>query len=687
MRRVLYPLCMCQVKNGKVDTQGFDKRLGFHKRLGAGSPHPQIPGIIHAVTSSQSIHEQPEDIRADTEPDVQTVSQEKQPERRKRGVGVPRPRGAPTFRPRMRFFRAVTFFLRVVIHLAIWDILLARSLFFRWYVRQTMTARWVRMARRFRKLAVELGGMQIKFGQFLSSRADVIPDEVRHELAGLQDEVPAAPASHVLDLIMREHGQPPDQLFQCFDQEAVAAASLGQVHFATLHDGRDVAVKVQRPHIEAIIEVDLSALEWVLRLIKDVSVVRRRADVMALFGEFARVLRQELNYVQEARNAEIFRTNLGNLPGVYVPMPVKELTTLRVLVMERISGIKVNDKAALRQAGINFHDLAERLNQSYLKQFFLDGFFHADPHPGNLFVRIEREMAHPVSPSSAPFTNTNGVDPSETDTELPPFTVGTPFTLIFIDFGMVGVLPPQTIEAVRNGLLGLATSDAERIVDVFYNLKMFLPNVDRRPIVQAVQILLRHVYNLNIRDLTNIDVESVFDEVRDLVYDLPFQLPQDMLYLGRALGMVTGLIMDLDPDMNLFDSMRPFAGKLLDQERQNGNLFERIQQEVREMGQILLTLPRQMDTYYRAANRGDLQTRTDFGRVERMLRRVEQSTDRLTGGVIATGLFLGGVQLRIRGMEKEASGAWMAAAAAILWTVRPRGRGNGGAPPFIKRDG
>ncbi|NJN67560.1 MAG: AarF/ABC1/UbiB kinase family protein [Chloroflexaceae bacterium] len=611
-----------------------------------------------------------------------------EPSKRKPGnqpAAVPPPRGAPTFRPRVRFLRAVTFFLSVVLHLSFWDIVLSRSLLFRWYVRQTMTARWVKLARRFRKVAVEQGGMQIKFGQFLSSRADVIPDEVRHELAGLQDEVPAAPASHVLDLIMREHGKPPDQLFRCFDHEAVAAASLGQVHFATLHDGRIVAVKVQRPHIEAIIEVDLSALEWVLRLIKDFSVVRRRADVMALFGEFARVLRQELNYVQEARNAEIFRANLGTIPGVYVPMPIKELTTMRVLVMERIGGIKINDKAALLQAGVNFHDLAERLNQTYLKQFFLDGFFHADPHPGNLFVRIEPEMPRPLSASSASTsTATNGVAPP--GVEPPPFTTGTPFTLIFIDFGMVGMLPPQTIEAVRSGLLGLATNDAERIVDVFYHLKMFLPNVDRRPIIRAVQILLRHIYNLNIRDLTNIDVETIFDEVRDLVYDLPFQLPQDMLYLGRALGMVTGLIMDLDPDMNLFDSMRPFAGKLLDEERQNGSLIERIQQEIREMGQILLTLPRQMDTYYRAANRGDLQTRTDFGRVERMLRRVEQSTDRLTGGVIATGLFLGGVQLRLRGMQKEASGAWVAAAATILWTIRPRGRGNGGAPPFIKRD-
>ncbi len=574
----------------------------------------------------------------------------------------------PTFRPRIRFLRGLFFFLGVVAQTYVWDIFLARFRLTRWYVRRTAMQRWVFVARSFRRLAVDMGGMQIKFGQFLSSRADIIPDEIRFELAGLQDEVPPAPVSHVLKLIEEDFGRPIHKVFRHFDQECVAAASLGQVHFATLHDGTQVAVKVQRPHIEEIIAVDLSAVEWVLRLIKDYSAVKKRADVMALHEEFARVLRRELDYIQEANNAERFRENFEGVQGIYVPYPIKEATTRRVLVMERISGIKITDREALKEAGIDSHELADRLNQTYLKQLFIDGFFHADPHPGNLFVHID-----PEAPSKPPVVmeadtlrtmswTTNGRESNG----------GTPFTLIFVDFGMVSELPPTTMETVRSGILGLATNNAERIVDALYELKMFRSGADRRPIVQAIQVMLRHSYDRSVQEINNLDVEEIFEETRDLVYDLPFQIPQDLLYLGRAISMVSGLATEIDPQINLFESLRPFARKMLDNEREDGNWFQAIQKEAQELGQILLTLPRQMDAYYKAANRGEIRTRVEFGRIERMVRRVEHSTDRLAGGIVASGLFLGGVQLRLKGHDKDASRAWVAAALALLWSLRHR---------------
>lgn len=584
---------------------------------------------------------------------------------------VPRPSIAPMFRPRERFMRVSAFFLGVVIHVYFWDIFLSRFGLLRWYVRRTAMKRWVNIARRFRMLAIELGGMQIKLGQYISSRADIVPDPVRHELAGLQDEVPPAPASHVLEVIIEELGRPPSELFIHFESEAVAAASLGQVHYGTLHNGREVAIKVQRPYIEELIEVDLSAVSWIVRLIKNYPPIRRRADLEALVEEFARVLRQELDYVQEARNAEIFRANFATVAGIYTPQPISEMTTRRVLVMERISGIKISDLRTLEAEGIDRHELADRLNNAYLKQFFLDGFFHADPHPGNLFVRPEPDL--PLA------TYTNGHTPPEdlgmfSSNGATPST-GAPFTLIFVDFGMVGRLPPQTMEVVRDGVVGLATNDAERIVDAFDKLDMILPGADRRPIVQAIQVLLRYSYNRSIRELSNMDVEAIFDETHDIIYDLPFQVPQDLLYLGRAMGMVGGLATEIDPDINLFESLRPFARKMLELERKQGDWSSRMQKELRDLGQILLALPRQMDAYYKAANRGELQTRSDLSRLERGMRRVERSNERLTGGVVGVGLFLGGVQLRTRGMEKEANRAWMAAAAAFLWSFWPRNDG------------
>jgi predicted unusual protein kinase regulating ubiquinone biosynthesis (AarF/ABC1/UbiB family) len=594
------------------------------------------------------------------------------------------PGTTPAFRPRARFVRAFTFFLRIVIHIYIWDILLGRFPLIRWYVHNSATRRWAKLARKFRTLAVELGGIHIKLGQFISARADIVPDAVRYELKGLQDEVPAAPTSHVLQRITSDLGAPPSELFLQFDESPVAAASLGQVHFARLPNGREVAVKVQRPHIEEIVEIDLSALRWVLNIIKDYRPLRRRADVMALFNEFSRVLRLELDYIQEARNIEIFRANFAQVPGVYVPEPITDLTTRHVLVMERINGFKINDFDALEKAGVSRHELAERLNHTYLKQFFLDGFFHADPHPGNLFVRVEPGI--PID------SYTNGNKPPSVTSHNPDFHYstasvwgekedpfnpedhrGTPFTLIFIDFGMVGILPPETMSHLRHGVIGLATNDAERIVEAMQRANMILPGADIAPVIQATRVMLRYSYDRTVRELNNMDVEAIFDETADLVYELPFQLPQDLLYLGRAMGMVSGLATEMEPDINLFNSLRPFARQMLENERKNGDWVGLVQDELLQLGQALRNLPRQMDAYYRSANLGELKTRTDFTRVERGMRRVERSTDRLAGGLLATGLFLGGVQLRNSGNEEDARRAWWLAAAAVLWSFWPRG--------------
>ncbi|RRR73631.1 MAG: AarF/ABC1/UbiB kinase family protein [Candidatus Viridilinea halotolerans] len=582
-------------------------------------------------------------------------------------AAVPQASVAPTFNARQRFLRVSAFFLSVVAHIYIWDIFLARFVLSRWYVQRTMMTRWTKLARRFRLLALELGGMQIKLGQFLSSRADIVPDAVRWELAGLQDEVPPAPAGHVLEVILEELGAAPQELFLRFEEHTVAAASLGQVHFATLHDGREVAVKVQRPYIDRIIEVDLSAITWVVRLIKNYPPIRRRADLEALLAEFAKVMVRELDYVEEAQSGARFRENFADVRGIYVPEPIFEFTTRRVLVMERIDGIKISDLRTLDSLGVSRVELASRLNNCYLKQFFTDGFFHADPHPGNLFVRVEPEM---------PTVYVNGLvgnEPLLDDdaTTVPP--QGRPFTLIFVDFGMVGELTEQTMEIIRFGVIGLATNDPERMVTTLERLNMILPGADRQPFVKAVQIMLRHSYNRTMREMTNLDVEAIFDETKDIIYDLPFQIPQNLLYFGRAMSMVAGLATEIYPDINLFHEIQPFARRMLDEEQRKGNWPDKIQKEVRELGQILLTLPRQMDNFYRSANRGELATRTDLGRIERGMRRVERSTDRLAGGMLASGFFLGGVQLRTRGLERESRRAWWASAAALVWMLWPRG--------------
>jgi predicted unusual protein kinase regulating ubiquinone biosynthesis (AarF/ABC1/UbiB family) len=567
-------------------------------------------------------------------------------------TAAPPPHDLPQLRinRRRRFLRIFWWLLRAIIQIFILDILLGRWWITRWYVRRTSQARWQRLARRFRTLAAQMGGVMIKLGQFLSSRTDILPTLITAELAGLQDEVPPAPLKYVLATLIAELGAPPDAIFQAFAPTPVAAASFGQVYFGVLRDGREVAVKVQRPRIDEIVDIDLRAVHWAVRIIKNYSAIKRRADLEALFEEFGRVLRQELDYIQEAHNAETVRANFVDVPGVYIPAPDIALTTRRVLVMERIDGIKISDTDALDRAGINRTELAQRFYRAYLKQWFIDGVFHADPHPGNLFVRVE----------GPPPAQSNGARP------------GTPYTLIFVDFGMVGRMTPQLRDTLREGAIAIAANDPQRFVEALDRVGVILPNADRRLIVQAAEVLFRHTYDRNLRELGNIDVEGIFGEVEYLVRDLPFQMPQDLIYLGRSVGMVSGMATTLDLEINLFETLRPFAQELITSDQRPGDWVERLRKELGGLAQIAATLPRQMDSYYKAANRGDLRMRVDLGRLERGMRRVERATTRLAGGIMATGLFLGGVLLRINDLAGEATWAWAAAALVLLWTLWPR---------------
>ena len=241
------------------------------------------------------------------------------------------------------------FFFRVIVHVFIFDILFNRYRLTRWYAQRTGVRRYQGIARDFRRLAVRMGGVLIKLGQFLSARADVLPAVITDELAGLQDEVPPAPLPYVLQTLITELSRPLAEIFARFDPTPVAAASLGQVYYGELRDGRAVAVKIQRPRIDEIVEIDLSAVLWAVRIVKNYPLIRRRADLELLFEEFARVLREELDYEREAQHALRFRINFADTPGVYFPKPYPDLSTRRVLIMERISGIKMSDYAALAE--------------------------------------------------------------------------------------------------------------------------------------------------------------------------------------------------------------------------------------------------------------------------------------------------------------------------------------------------
>ncbi|MFQ5399373.1 MAG: ABC1 kinase family protein [Anaerolineae bacterium] len=447
-----------------------------------------------------------------------------------------------------RYRRILLFFSRMIAHLAIWDVIGGRVPILREYVRQTRPRRFRRWSRQFRSLAVGLGGVMIKLGQFLSARVDVLPPEITEELQGLQDEVPPEPIWRIWHVLEEELGDLSAH-FAHIEEEPLAAASLGQAHRAWLCPQSDevdrgdaVVVKVQRPNIEQIVETDLAALRIVARWAMRYGPIRRRANVPALLDEFARTLWEELDYVAEANNAERFADMHAEDASIQIPAVYREHSTKRVIVLENVEAIKITDVEGMAAAGIDPQAVAERLFETYFTQIFKEGFFHADPHPGNLFV-------HPCD-----------------DLPWEPGSESRPFKLIFVDFGMVGRVPDLMGENLRKVLISVTQRDSRQLTEAYHDLGFFLPGADLERIAEAQAVMLERIWGRNLLELARPDpreMQELGQEFRDLLFDFPFQIPQDFIYLGRAMGMVSGLVSLLDPNVNPWYQMEKFAEDLI----------------------------------------------------------------------------------------------------------------------------
>ena len=453
--------------------------------------------------------------------------------------------GSPAIVENSRFRRIITFFVSMILHVIWWDLLVTRIPLIGFRARQTRVARHRRWAGRFRLLAVEMGGVMIKLGQFLSARVDVLPKEITDELKGLQDEVPAVPWEQIHVILRSDLGNL-DARFSHIEEAPIAAASLGQAHRAWLlpeseaqEHGEPVVVKVQRPDIENMVRTDLSALQIVARILMRYPPIRRRADVPALLEEFSRTLWEELDYESEANNVERFAQIHAADTRIYIPGVYRQHSTRRVLVLENVETIKVADIAALINVGIDPKAVANVLLEAYFKQVFEEGFFHADPHPGNLFVR--------------PLSNWEG----EPGTR--------PFVLIFIDFGMVGHIPSLMGDNLRKVMIGVMQRDARQLTEAYQDLGFLLPGADTERIIEAQSTVLDHIWGRKLLDISRPDpkeVQEITSEYRDLLFDFPFQIPQDFIYLGRAFGMVMGLIAQLDPEINAWHQVEKYGRRL-----------------------------------------------------------------------------------------------------------------------------
>ncbi len=538
-----------------------------------------------------------------------------------------------------RYLRIVIFFGRVIVSVIFWDILL-RNIGLRSFANRTAPGRYTAAARRFRALAIRMGGVLIKVGQFLSARVDVLPEYITGELSDLQDEVPPENFAAIKALAEAELGAPLGERFASFDESPLAAASLGQAHRAALRSGEKVVVKIQRPEIDRIVEIDLAALRTVVSWLKRYPPIRRRADVEALLAEFGATLRQELDYVAEAGNAVRFAEMFKDNTGVRVPNVHPQYSTRRVLTLEDVYFIKITDYDSITAAGVSRADVAERLFQTYLYQIFVVGFFHADPHPGNLFVE--------------PADALHG------------------WRLIFVDFGMVGSVTPGIRAALREAAIAVGTRDAARLVRSYVALDALLPGADVDRIIEAETAVFDRFWGKTMSELRQIDrreMQIFARQFRDLMYEMPFQVPENLIFLGRTVAILSGMCTGLNPDFNLFLGLAPFAQTLLAEETNDDGLDFWLN-EILEWGRKLIALPARLDATLTRLERGELAVITRVPDSQRrQMDQLNTAINRLTGGIIFVGLLTASTVLFVSGQVQLGIGGWALAGVVLVWAL------------------
>jgi predicted unusual protein kinase regulating ubiquinone biosynthesis (AarF/ABC1/UbiB family) len=467
----------------------------------------------------------------------------------------------------------------------------------RWLIRKPWTY-WggmteARQAYRRRAQAIwvrenflELGPTFIKLGQLFSTRADLFPAEYVEELTKLQDKVPAFGYDQAQEIIEKDLGKPLPDLYRSFDPIPLAAASLGQVHKAQLHNGEEVVVKVQRAGLKQLFAIDLQILRGIARYFQNHPEWGKGREWMGIYDECCRILYEEIDYLNEGRNADTFRRNFRSEAWVSVPRVYWRYSSPRVLTLEYAPGIKISDYDALEAAGLNRRELAQLGAKAYLQQILYSGFFHADPHPGNIAV------------------NANG-------------------GLIFYDFGMMGQLPAVTRDKLMNTFMGIARKDGQQVVESLVELGALAPVDDMGPVRRSVQFMLDNYMD---KPFEAQSIAQISDDLYEIAYDQPFRFPATFTFVMRAFSTLEGVGKGLDPEFNFMEVAKPFATELMTNGgfsgNENGSLFGELGRQAVQVSNSAFSLPRRLEETLDKLDNGDLRIRVRSVESDRILRRL-----------------------------------------------------------------